>query len=131
MRAFRLAMTGLYLAGSLACQARPKQVFAYRLPDSTLPATGGDPPPKAIAGMRRPAPFDLNRASAKQLAGVPGLNLGLAERIIAARPWRAKRDLLRRHFLTPQQYAAAKVHLIVHRLAPAAGASPRARHVAR
>lgn len=131
MRAFRLWMMGLCLAGSVACQAQSKQVFAYRLPDATLHASGGDPPPQAVARTRRLAPLDLNQASATQLAGVPGLSPALAARIIAARPWRAKRDLLRRHFLTPQQYASAKVHLIVHRTAPAAGASPRSHHAVR
>lgn len=132
MRAFRLAMMGLYLAGCLACQAQPKQVFAYRMPDSIPRATSGDPPPKvATARTRRPAPLDLNQASAGQLAGVPGLSPALAERIIAARPWRAKRDLLRHHFLTPQQYASAKVHLIVHRSASAGRALPRSHHAAR
>ncbi|MGH9491818.1 MAG: ComEA family DNA-binding protein [Terriglobales bacterium] len=61
------------------------------------------------------ARLDLNRAPLARLEQVPGVGPALAARIVAARPFRAKRDLLRHGLLTPAEYAQAKGYLVVHR----------------
>lgn len=61
------------------------------------------------------ARLDLNRAPLARLEQVPGVGPALAVRIVAARPFRAKRDLLRQGLLTPAEYARAKGYLVVHR----------------
>ncbi len=52
-----------------------------------------------VAGARlakRAAMLDLNHCSREQLAGVPGLNEALADRIIENRPYRHRLDLVAR-----------------------------------
>lgn len=61
------------------------------------------------------ARLDLNRAPLARLEQVPGVGPARAARIVAARPFRAKRDLLRQGLLTPAEYAQAKGYLVVHR----------------
>ncbi|HZT73726.1 MAG TPA: helix-hairpin-helix domain-containing protein [Terriglobales bacterium] len=112
------------LIAALACQTQQRQVFAYRLPDAAVRpvATAAKSDPPRVNARARP--LDLNHAAAAQLARVPGLSSALAAQIVAARPWRAKRDLLRRHLLTPAQYALAKAHLVVHRARPSRSGKP-------
>ena len=60
-------------------------------------------------------PWALNLAPAKDLAKLPGMNALTLQRILQGRPYASKRDLLRRHVLSPAQYAQWKDKLIVHR----------------
>lgn len=135
------ALLILTVAGCLGgCGARRQEVFAYRLPNFPLrsvpvaAAAAGHPLPplpQRASKPRRPrrrrasvsSRLDLNRAPLARLERVPGLTPAVAARIIAARPFRAKRALLRRGFLTPAAYALAKRYLVVHRRrrAPAGG----------
>lgn len=46
----------------------------------------------------------LNSASEEELASLPGINRREARRIIAARPYREKRDLVSRKILTEPEY---------------------------
>jgi DNA uptake protein ComE-like DNA-binding protein len=47
------------------------------------------------AGSRATGPLDVNRASAGELAGLPGIGPALASRIVAARPFGGIDDLRR------------------------------------
>jgi competence ComEA-like helix-hairpin-helix protein len=40
-------------------------------------------------------PLDVNRASVRELAALPGIGLTLANRIVQGRPYQSKEDLLR------------------------------------
>jgi len=62
--------------------------------------------------LRPPAP-DINHATPKQLATVPGITREDAERIVAGRPYFSKDDLVRRQVLTPEQYSRAAEHLSI------------------
>lgn len=55
-------------------------------------------------GWSRDRPLDLNRASAKDLASLPGITEQTAERIIANRPYAAPDELVRKRVVTRQQY---------------------------
>ncbi|GDX81232.1 hypothetical protein LBMAG42_30430 [Deltaproteobacteria bacterium] len=59
------------------------------LPDAAAPAEPPEPAHAAALGRK----VSLNGASAAELEGLPGVGPKLAERIIAARPFRSVRDL--------------------------------------
>jgi DNA uptake protein ComE-like DNA-binding protein len=49
-------------------------------------------------------PLDINSASESQLDDLPGIDTRTARRIIAARPYHEKRDLLAKRIVTTEQY---------------------------
>jgi helix-hairpin-helix protein len=55
---------------------------------------------------RPPTGIDLNRATAEQIAGLPGLSEADAERIVGNRPYATKDDLVRRGVLTEERFEA-------------------------
>lgn len=65
-------------------------------------------PPASVATV-----LDVNQAPAGALATLPTLGPDDAERIVAARPYYAKEELLRRHILSQRQYDAVRDHLVV------------------
>lgn len=54
-----------------------------------------------LTGHKR---LDLNSATADQLAALPGLTAGDAQKIIDNRPYKAKNDLVKKNVLTADQY---------------------------
>jgi len=54
--------------------------------------------------VNAPPQLDLNSASAGQLQQLRGIGQDDAERIVAARPYASKDDLLRRHVISTEQY---------------------------
>lgn len=130
-----------------ACGQRPYRVFAVQVAGSPPPDPAPTPRPTvtspAIAAKADPAAsfaisaevsqgelharhpqWDLNRASAATLQQLPGIDAATVRALVAGRPYRAKRELLRRKILTPSQYARWKDYLVVHREATSA-AKPR------
>ena len=69
---------------------------------------------KAVAqgireGLQSPGPgadhpVNLNSASKGELTGLPGISGDDADRIIAARPYASKQELLDRHIVSAQEY---------------------------
>jgi competence protein ComEA len=57
---------------------------------------------------------DINSATKDKLTAVPGIDDATAQKIIAGRPFRTKRDLLTRKILTKDQYAKVKDQLVAH-----------------
>ncbi|HEU5404186.1 MAG TPA: helix-hairpin-helix domain-containing protein [Terriglobales bacterium] len=58
-----------------------------------------------VTGHKR---LDLNSATADELATLPGLTAGDAQKIIDNRPYKAKNDLVKKNVLTADQYAKIK-----------------------
>ena len=56
------------------------------------------------SGATADHPLDLNAASKDQLTGLPGISGDDADRIIAARPYSSKHDLLDRRIVSGQEY---------------------------
>jgi competence protein ComEA len=86
-------------------RARPEAVERLEEMDRRSPAAPAAP---ADAAPRHPArrtlatpPLDLNRASAPELARLPGVGPALARRIVEARPFAALDDLARVRGLRP------------------------------
>jgi competence protein ComEA len=77
------------------------------------PARDLDGPERLAVGLR----VDLNRATARDLAGVPGLSERLAADVVADRlargPFRAPDDLVRVRGIGPARLARARPHLVV------------------
>jgi DNA uptake protein ComE-like DNA-binding protein len=69
-------------------------------------------------GLQSPAPpadhpVDLNSASKARLTGLPGLSGDDADRIIAARPYASKQELLDRHIVSGQEYRRIADSIVV------------------
>ena len=81
----------------------------------------GDPgPPRDLDGPERLAvghPIDLNRSSARDLAGVPGLSAKLAEQVVSDRRERGAfasvEELVRVRGVGPARLARARPYLVV------------------
>ena len=64
-------------------------------------------------GLTRKGPLDINEASEKQLATLPGLTPATAATIVQQRPYTATHDLVRRHILTPAEYSRIRAQIVV------------------
>lgn len=121
---FVLAVLLGVVALALGCQ-QPYQVFAVQIAKAAPTATAtavADPPPagqpargKKRSKRAKQEKWDLNRAPASMLMELPGISRVTVAAMIAGRPYRAKRALLKRGILTPAQYAKWKGDLVVHR----------------
>jgi DNA uptake protein ComE-like DNA-binding protein len=58
---------------------------------------------------------DINRASVKELARIPGMTAVWAARIVRFRPYRTKLDLLDMGVVNSQVYDRIKDYVIAHR----------------
>src|SRR5215470_10282690 len=83
---------------------------------ATTKATAGTPHAKtahATKGNTAPAgKVDINTASKEELAALPVIGDVTADKVIAGRPYKTKRDLLTRKILTENQYAKIKDMII-------------------
>jgi len=68
-----------------------------------------------VIPRRAPTGTDLNRASADQIARLPGLDEADAERIVDHRPYAAKEDLVRRGVLSPERFDAIRDRVYLSR----------------
>jgi competence protein ComEA len=73
-------------------------------------------PAKGKMAMRHPASakVDLNTASREDLMKVPGIGEAIADKIIAARPFNAKSELLTKKLVNRGDYAKISAHVIAH-----------------
>jgi competence protein ComEA len=97
-------LAGLLLAGLIggtvvaqAAVGRPNQAVAEKDADS-----------KGLV--------DINRATAEELSGLPGMGVEYARRVIAGRPYSAKSQLVQRGILPQSAYETVKDSIIAHRV---------------
>lgn len=78
------------------------------------PAATRKEPPKASQKQTAPAakPVDLNSASKADLTKVEGFNDAIADKIIAARPFRTKAELVTRKIITEAHYGRIRKNVI-------------------
>jgi DNA uptake protein ComE-like DNA-binding protein len=63
-------------------------------------------------------PVDLNAASREDLMKLPGIGDALADKIIAARPFKSKNELVTKKILTRAVYAKIRGHVIAKQEKP-------------
>ena len=118
MKRFTIAIAVAAIVSALAAMA-----FAQGGSPSpaTSPATPAAEPAKA-APAEKPAKsstskshathhYDLNAATREELMKLPGINEALADKIIAARPYKSKSELESKKILTSKEYS--KIHTLV------------------
>ena len=121
MKLDRLTFPGVLLLGGLvlACGPRPRQIFAVELAPAASPAPARHGSRHACGRLGRSRTrWDLNRITRAQLLRLPGMTSARAALILAARPYRSKRQLLQRHLCSRSEYADWKDDLVVHRAGP-------------
>jgi competence protein ComEA len=74
------------------------------------PAAYAADPPKAEA--KKAEPMDINSASEKDLATLPGIGEARAKAIIKGRPYKGKDDLVHKKILTQKVYDGIKDQII-------------------
>jgi competence protein ComEA len=100
----RLLSTGLALALGGALAADPPKAAAAQPSAGAVTASA----PAASAKL-----VDINKAGRSELKTLPGIGDAEAARIIGARPYMTKTDLVTKNVLTLQAYDALRSHIIV------------------
>ena len=57
-----------------------------------------------VDGLRAKGPLNINRATAEELEGLPGIDAAAANRIMAGRPYGDSIELVKRHLITKAEY---------------------------
>ncbi len=98
------AASGIAFAGSTAPVAGEK--LAQAAPKAAAPA----------APAKKAEPMDINSASEKELATLPGIGDVRAKAIIKGRPYKGKDDLVKRKILTEKVYDEIKDQVIAKQM---------------
>ncbi len=92
-------------------------VLQVALPSGCLAAAT----PQATQGDK----LDINTATADQLKALPGIGDAYAQKIIAGRPYRTKRDLILKRIIPQSTYEKIKEQIIAHQAKTATTAPPK------
>ncbi len=106
-RAFLVAiLTGVLALSSGLGGIATAQSNTATTPASTSKSTRSAPP--------KGEKLDINSASKDELDALPGIGDALAQKILAGRPYRTKRDLVTRKIIPQSTYEKIKDRIIAH-----------------
>jgi len=57
--------------------------------------------------------LDLNTATPEELAKLPGLDAAMADKIVAARPYKSRSDLVNKKIISKSEYSKIESHITV------------------
>ena len=124
-----LAVAMILPIAAYAVQGTPAQPSAARATKTALHHTAT--PVKAMNASkthathaRRPAPVDINTASKDELMALPGVTDEIAQKIIDARPFKSKAELLSKKVLTRAEYSKLRGRVIAKQEAKTSEAKP-------
>lgn len=78
-------------------------------------STAASAPKSNKASAANAEKLDINSATKEQLDALPGIGEASAQKIIAGRPYRTKRDLITRKIIPQSTYEKIKDQIIAHR----------------
>jgi DNA uptake protein ComE-like DNA-binding protein len=64
-------------------------------------------------GLMRKGPLDINQASAKELATLPGMTPEIANTIVKNRPYASTRELVQKRVLSKSEFNRVKAQILV------------------
>jgi DNA uptake protein ComE-like DNA-binding protein len=66
-----------------------------------------------VEGLTRKGPLDINQASAKQLATLPGVTPEMADTIVKNRPYASTPELVHKRVLSKSEFNRVKAQIMV------------------
>jgi len=105
--ALLIAVTFALAAGVMPVAAQPKE------PAKTdKPAATSAPAPAATTAPSKKAPLDLNSASEDELKALPGIGDAYAKKIVDARPYKRKDELVKKKVVPQATYDKIKDQIV-------------------
>ena len=118
-----LALSAFALCLSIAAFAQQGSTTSGAASTSGSATTTTPPAEKPAKHMHhsaaKMAPVDINSASKEDLMKLKGVGDATADKIIAARPYKTKAELVSKSVLTKSQYSKIKAHVIAKQEASA------------
>ena len=102
----------LVLFALAAALALPLVALADESTPAAPPAMQKDAPKGTSVAKATPA-VDLNSATKDELIQLPGLTDVIADKIISARPFKSRTELLSKKLVTRAEYAKLRSHVVV------------------
>jgi competence protein ComEA len=98
---------------SSASAAKPAESAMSSQPATTAHTTEAKPASSTSHSSTKSAPkVDLNSATREELIKLPGIGEATADKIIAARPFKSKNELVSKKIVSQKEYGKISAHVI-------------------